>query len=173
MASPNPLPLLVDHCAIKLPTIQLALGYKRMHIATLHRLVRATQLKDRNHSRLFDLTMTEWGQCDEPDIKQLLWDCYFPGDRPHVLHLLFYQFQIPMATLMTKSGLTERVIRRWLHRPKLQRHVLRAIGPFAIEYRDALASKKQRGGPDPRYMLLHRAITDTSRLYDRGDVIED
>jgi hypothetical protein len=142
------------------------------HPAKLHRLCRAPGLKPKTHSKLCHLTLTNWGTCKDPEIKQALWDCYFPGTPPHLWHVMYYLLGIPMSKLVEKSGLTEKAIRKYLTLPKVPQAHVRAIGRFALEYRDALRSPKQKGGPDPRYMILHLAMTDKSRMYQRGELSE-
>lgn len=165
MTKPNPIPILTKHRGIGLQTIQRAMGHKSMYITTLHRLAKAAHLTEYTWSRLFDLTMTEWGQCDDREVKHLLWECYFPGSLPHVYHYLHYHFQIPAAVLLEKSGLSPSAFdRRVLRRPKISQRHLQAIAPYAMEYEQALASKKQVAGRDPEYMLIARSLRDPARV---------
>lgn len=174
MSKPNPLPTLVDRCDIKLGVLRQVLPkIYSQHRDSLHRLVRQPTLKPRTHGLLCDLTLTEWGRAQDRETKRLLWNCYFPGRRPHIWHVLFYVLEIPMTKLVEKSGLTERAIRKYLPRARVPIKHVRAIAPFAMEYRDAMASKKSRDGVDPRYMMLHRALTDRKRMRTYADLDED
>jgi len=174
MSKPSPLPILVSHCNLKLGVLRRILPpVYYPNSDSLHRLVKAKVLKPRIHRLLCDLTLTEWGHAQDPGIKRLLWDCYFPGHRPHLLHIMFYVFEIPMSTLIEKSGLTEGMLRKYLSKPKVPERVVKALGRFAIEYRDALASRKAKNGRDPRYMMLHRAMVSRSRMTKWGDIHEE
>lgn len=173
MSKPNPLPILVDHCGLKLGVLRQVLPRSYQHLSTLHALVRAGSLKPKTHSQVCDLTLTAWGQCKDATIRKLLWDCYFEGHRPHIWHVMFYMLEIPMSKLVEKSGISERAIRKYLSKPRVPQRHLRAIAPFAMEYRDAMASKKSREGVDPRYMILHRALTDPKRITTANDIVTD
>jgi hypothetical protein len=119
MSKPNPLPILVDRCDLKLGVLrQILPPIYWQHIDSLHR-------------------------------------------------------QIPMPKLVEKSGLTEKAIRKYLPRSRVPIRHVKAIGSFAIEYRDAMASKKSRDGVDPRYIILHRTLTDRRRMKMYGDLDED
>lgn len=170
MSKPNPLPILVDRCGVKLGVLRRVLPQIYGHYATLHKLVRAPVLKPKIHKLLCDLTLTEWGRSSDPGTRQLLWDCYFPGYQPHIWHVLYYMLEIPMTQLVGKSGLTESAIRKYLPQPRVPQRHLRAIGRFAIEYRNAMSSKRSKGGVDLRYMILHSALTDPKRIRQHGKI---
>lgn len=174
MSKPNPLPILVDRCDLKLGVLRQVLPpIYWQHADSLHRLVRQPVLKPQTHRLLCDLTLTAWGQCQDKETQRLLWKCYFDRHRPHIWHVLFYMLEIPMSKLVEKSGLTEKAIRKYLPRARVPIKHVRAIAPFAMEYRDAMASKKSRDGVDPRYMILHRALTDRRRMKTYGNLDED
>ncbi|WBC28336.1 hypothetical protein DPMD02_68 [Desulfofustis phage LS06-2018-MD02] len=174
MSKPNPLPILVDRCDLKLGVLrQILPPIYWQHIDSLHRLVRAPALKPKTHRLLFDLTLTAWGQAKDKETQRLLWKCYFDRHLPHIWHVLFYMLEIPMPKLVEKSGLTEKAIRKYLPRSRVPIRHVKAIGSFAIEYRDAMASKKSRDGVDPRYIILHRTLTDRRRMKMYGDLDED
>jgi hypothetical protein len=174
LAMKNPLPILTRECGIKLGTVARVLGNPHMDLGLMHNLARVPSIKPAYHRKLFDLTMTEWGQCSNARTRQLLWDCYFPGTKPHVYHLLHYVHQVPIETLVEHSRLPVSTIEhRVLRRPKLRKRHLRSIARYAMSYVEALASKKQLGGRDPRYAALQRALVDPSRLYDHGEMSQD
>ena len=171
---PSPLPILVEHCGLKLSsTLARVLPKNYHHLSTLHALAKAPVVKPKTHAMLCDLTLTAWGTHPDPKVRRLLWNCYFPGKRPHIWHVLFYMLEIPMSKLVEKSGISERAIRKYLSRSRVPQRHLRAIAHFAMEYRDAMASKKSRAGVDPRYMILHRALHDPKRITTHEDIDED
>lgn len=170
----NPLPIMHEHCGLKKSHIPMMLGYHRMTANRLQSLATMAALRPKPHARLFFPAMVAWGECKDRDAKQALWECYFDADtKPHIYHILCWEHSIPDETIMRHAGFSQSTLRKILKRPKVTKLHLQAIARFAMEYRDALASKKQRGGPDPRYMKLHRALTDPKRLYEPGEIIAD
>jgi len=174
MKHANPLPILHEHCELKKSHIPMMLGYPRMTAERLQSLVTTTVLKPKPHARLFFPTMVAWGQCEDKEVKRALWRCYFDADtKPHIYHLLCWEHCIPDETITRHAGFSQSTLRKILKRPKVTKTHLQAIARFAMEYRDAMASKKSRDGVDPRYMRLHRALTDHKRLYEHGEIITD
>lgn len=169
---PNPLPILVEFCDLKLGVLRRVLPKKQHNTHYLQNLVRKKSIDHLTHRRLCILTLTYWAQVQDPETKKQLWDCYFPRTKPHIWHLLYFEHQIPMDTLMEKSGCTEGQIRKYLVQSKVPRFHVRKIARFAMQLRDELSSKKRSEGPDARYMNLHRALTDTSRMYLPGEILD-
>lgn len=174
MKNKNPLPLLHEHCGVKKSHIPGMLGYHRMTANRLQSLVTMATLKPKPHARLFFPTMVAWGQCEDREVKRLLWECYFdPEDKPHIYHILCWEHSIPDEVILRHAGFSLSTLHKILKRPKVTKLHLQAIARFAMQYRDAMASKKSRAGTDPRYMRLHRALTDAKRIYPKDAIIAD
>ncbi len=170
---PSPIPILVKHCGVKISTLGRVLPKVYGHLSTLHNLAKAPVVKPKTHQAVAMLALMNWGTHPDPKVRKQLWDCYFPGKRPHIWHVLYFMLELPMSKLVEKSGISERAIRKYLTRSRVpQRHV-RAIARFAMEYRDAMASNKSKAGRDPRYMILHRALHDRKRMTTHEDIDED
>lgn len=171
----NPIPILHKEFDIGLTQLMAAVKIPHIKRDTVRSMVGRHRIPEHLHKRFFLPTMTVWGQAvnDRHRAAQQLWACYFPDHEPHVYHLLSFVFYMSDAKLCKEAGISQRTLHKILRRPKLSKKQLRDIAPFAMRYRDALASKKQRGGSDPRYMKLHRALTDTKRIYEHGEIIAD
>jgi hypothetical protein len=171
----NPIPILHKSCGYTLSQIMAACKMPHIKRETVRSMTHAHRLPEHMHKRLFLPTMIAWANAvnnKEPQAQQL-WACYFPDHEPHIYHIMAFQFYIPTERLVKETGLSASTIRKILRRPKITKRQLRAIYPFARAYCDALYSKKSRDGRDPRYVRIHRALTDHSRLYQPGEIIAD
>lgn len=170
---PNPLPILCKRFGVKLGTVKLMLPKTQRSTEYLHRLVKKKEIDKRTHARLCSLTLECWGKATDGETKKLLWDCYFPNNKPHLWHVLYYQLNIPMHLLTQHSGLTEEQIKKYLRNRKMPQLHVQKIARFAMKARDELSSKRRIGGPDERAQLIQEALTDRSRMYFTGEIIND
>ena len=174
----NPIPLLCDHFDMKLSTIHRASRIPSMHVETLHSWYNRSELKPKMKTRLFGLSMVEWGSAWDLGIKseerKLLWQCYFPHTRPHIYHYLHFAFFRSMTELTEESKLSEDNINRLLRKPKLHKFQLRAIAPFTQQLITSYQSPRTWDGQQTRkYTTLYRAMTDPKRLYQPNEIVTD
>lgn len=169
----NPLPILTEFCGVKISDIRAVVSGFDMSLSSAHELCKRKVISKKLHSNFRKLTLYHWGTATNPDIRQLLWDCYFEGHKPHIYHLLGFVFCIPDEQLCQEAHISPATLRRIYSRPKLLKRQLQAIAPFALKYRDALMSPKQKLGPDRRHVLIHMALRDRKRLYDKGEIVAD
>lgn len=173
--SRNPVPILVDDFGHTLGSIQRALNIQSVKNATRQSWYRRMDLGSHFMSRLFNLTLIEWGNAvaehRHREERQALWACYFPHTKPHLYHLMSFVHYMTDKQITQATGYTD--VQRILRQPKLRRTQLQKLAPEAMALRDALASKKRKGGPDPLWRGLDLALTDLGRVYERGEIIED
>lgn len=168
----NPIPILREHFNLKVSAVSC--HYREdTPLDIVHQTFNTPHLDEKIHAKMFQTTMRYWGECTDPNVRKQLWECYFPaGTRPHIYHLLcFVHSRDHMIVKQTRC--TERMLDNILRQPKLKRYQLRIIGRFAMRFIEELRSKRSRAGQDPRYMTLHRALTDKARMYEHGEIITD
>lgn len=171
----NPIPILHRLCGYSLSQVMACCKMPHIKRDTVRSMVSSHTISDHMHKRLFWPTMIAWANAaNKKDPWHVdLWACYFPQTQPHIYHLMAFMFYTPMDRLSKETGFSESTIHKILRRPKLTKRQLRAIARFAGAHRDALYSQRAMGGRDWRYVKLHRALTDQSRLYQKGEIIGD
>lgn len=168
----NPLPTLGKHFGVKISDVTPHLP-ANTPLSAAHALFRHEELPTDLHGKLLNLTLLHWGSATG-DHRTYLWDCYFPTTRPHVYHMLHYEHLILFDTLSSETGYSDNVLDSIMHQPKLHRRQLRRIGRYALEYAQAISSKKRKHFDyDPRHMNIRRALRDSSRLYQKGELTKD
>lgn len=158
----NPLPVLKQHCHFKihhLPEYMQKLG-----LPVIHKLFQQKMIKTQYHTSLRHITLLNWGQHKDKKIRKLLWQCYFPDTNPHVFHILVYRLHKNPEYLATQCKLSMTQIENDLAKAQILQTHLRAIGPYAMELRNALTSYKRKHGPDPIGRELGKALTDKSTI---------
>ena len=124
---------------------------------------------------LFRGVMNHWGQefNNRNPKRQLLWNYYFEGYKPHIYHILSFIFYYTDPELCRVTGTTPKQLDKWLRRPRLSQQMLQKAAPHAMQMKNALMSPNRTGGVDSRYSLIHRALVDRSRLYDKHEIVAD
>lgn len=169
----NPIPILHHRCGYSLTQIMACCKMPHIKRDTVRQMVNRHDIPEHMHQRLFLPTMIAWANAvnnKEPQA-QALWACYFPDNEPHIYHLMAFVFYTPTERLCKETGLSAPTIRKILRQAKLHKRQLHAIARFASAFRDALYSKRAMGGTDWRYSKVHRALTDKSRIYKKGEVV--
>ncbi len=168
----NPVPLLHEHCGLTPLKLGQVLGCHQEHT---HRYFEGKPLTAKEFESLRDYTMVQWGQHPDGKVRRLLWRVYYPDDRPNIFQVLYYRCDVTIDKLM-KAGrkrMAERTVRINLKRARIPLRQLRNIAGYAKGWENELASKKRQGGPDPRYMEIHRALHDPKRMFRPGEIIAD
>lgn len=123
----------------------------------------------------FKPAMVYWGQefNNRNPKRRLLWDYYFEGYKPHIYHILSFIFYYTDPELCRVTGTTPKQLDKWLRRPRLSQRMLQKAAPEAMKLKNALQSPNRTGGVDSRYSLIHRALKDRKRLYDKHEMVVD
>lgn len=168
---PNPIPILARHFGVKNSHFADALQYQNLKLPTLAKWRDSTTVPQAVSSRLFKLSMVHWGsavaQHRDVEARNLLWDCYFKGYKPTVLHLLHFACFVQLDKLSKATKIPQGQLEKALRRPRLKREELRRIAKFyALPLRDAMQSPKNE---NRLWVKLDQAMKDRARTYTRGE----
>lgn len=122
-----------------------------------------SKISDSDYEKLRPYVLTLWGEHPDPATRSLLWELYYPQNKPNIFQVLYYRCDVPLAKL-TANSMSEKTVRSNLLRSRVPIVQVRKIAPYALALSAEFHSHKRADGPDPRGHEIDVALRDPERI---------